>query len=280
MLFKDPDDFEDFIKEMHSEWMLPRDPNATQIRGRKHSIHSSVIGTLSVLRKGMALRTAEVFCGIDDSLIGIDVRRNVHIINKVFEYEIELPSHQEQLFLIGLNDTFDSCMVIDAMDIKIKKHRADWYHWIFASWKCKAAYRNLLVVDVKGEIREVMSIPAGFNNDQFAMTVSRFFRGETLAPGTSVLSDSGFTGNSQFPIDRPFTKPQLQLNPWLRQYNYQVSKHKNIVECVNGIVKMQWGILQKPFEYSPSFFPAVFRCCCILTNRYFRLYGFPGACCK
>ena len=278
LLFKKIQDFEEFIDELRPEWIKPRNPNSTQYRTRKHGIHASVIGTLSVLRKGMSVRTAEVACGMDDSLIHIDVRRNVHIINKVCEKEISWPSHQEQLYLIGLNDTFDSCMIIDAMDIKLKKHRADWYHWIYASWKCKSGYRNLLVVDTKGEIRKVISVPAGYNNDQFILTIADFFRGESLLPGTTALSDSGFTGKDGFPIDKPFTKPQIQLNPWLKQYNYQVSKHKNIVECVNGIVKMQWQILQKPFEYSPSFFPAAFRCCCILTNRYFRLYGYPGLC--
>ncbi len=55
-----------------------------------------------------------------------------------------------------------------------------------------------------------------------------------------------------------------------------VSKHKNIVERINGIVCEQWQILQKEFEYRPSFFPLVFRLCCMLTNRYFRLYGYPA----
>ncbi len=62
----------------------------------------------------------------------------------------------------------------------------------------------------------------------------------------------------------------------LKVYNRAVSKHKNIVERVNGILKMQWRILRTEFAFRPSFFPLVFRVCCILTNRFFRLYGWPA----
>ena len=77
-------------------------------------------------------------------------------------------------------------------------------------------------------------------------------------------------------MERPFTRRQRRDHPWLIDYNRALSEHKNTLERVNGIVKMQWEILQTPFKYQPSFFPAMFRCCCILTNRYFRLYGYPG----
>ena len=271
ILFKDHKDFDEFIKEVKPEWIKPRPPNSTQYRSRKHPIEASFIGTFCVLRGGQSLRQTELTCSMDNSLIHIDIRRNVHIINNILDYEISMPSHQEQLYLLGLNDDFNGCIVIDATDIPIKKQTGDYYNWIYKSWKVKTGFRNLVIVDIKGEIRDCLSVPAGYNNDQAVLKMWRFFRGDTY-PGSTALSDSGFTGLDGFMIDKPFNKPQRTINP------YGVSKNKNIVECVIGIVKMQWGILRKPFEYSPSFFPAVFRCCCILTNRYFRLYGYPGKC--
>lgn len=276
IIFKDPKDFDEMLLELKDEWEKPRDTQSNQMRSRKHGIASSFIGTFCVLRCGQTLVEAEDTCLIDDSLIHIDVHRNIHLINRLLAYEISWPSHEEQLLLIGMNDTFDSCLLIDCMDIQIQKHPADWYNFIFKSWKVGNAYRNLLVVDLRGMIRAVTSVGAGYTNDQFVLAVSNFFRQGSLAPNTSALSDGGFTGSADFPIDRPFTRAQRAINPWLIHYNQAVSKHKNTVERVNGIVKMQWEILQKPFQYQPSFFPAVFRCCCILTNRYFRLYGYPG----
>ena len=267
------------LLELQGEWEKPREwPDATQMRARKHGIDASFIGTFCVLRAGQTLKAAEGICGIDDALIHLDVHRNVSIINRVLAYEINWPSHEEQLILVGLCDAFDSCLVLDCMDISIRKRPSDWYHWIYKSWKVGHGFRNLLVVDLKGEIRAVTTIPAGFTNDQFVLTVSNFFRAGMLAPNTTALSDGAFTGNNDFPIDRPFTRPQREINQWLIHYNREVSKWKNIVERVNGIVKMQWEILQKEFKYDPSFFPAVFLCCCILTNRYFRLNGYPGDC--
>ena len=276
IIFKDPKDFNDMLLELQTEWEKPRDPNSNQMRARKHGIAASFISTFCVLRCGQTLKEAEGTCAIDDALIHLDVHRNVRIINQLLEYEIAWPTHEEQLILIGLNDSFDSCLILDCMDIAIQKHPSDWYDFIYKSWKVDHGYRNLLVVDLKGEIRAVTSMPAGFTNDQFVLNVSNFFRAGSLAPNTSALSDGGFTGSSDFPIDRPFTRPQRDKNAWLIHYNREVSKHKNTVERVNGIVKMQWDILQKEFKYQPTFFPAVFRCCCILTNRYFRLYGYPG----
>ena len=98
-----------------------------------------------------------------------------------------------------------------------------------------------------------------------------------LAQGHSVMGDGAFTGTEDFPVDKPFTKPQLETNPALTVYNDALAKYRNIVERVNGIVKMQFKILRQLYPYHPLTFPAVFRLCCLLTNRYFRLYGFPGS---
>eukprot|EP00483_Globobulimina_turgida_P004487 UN04496 len=164
------------------------------------------------------------------------------------------------------------------MDIKLKKHTKDWYNFIYKSWKVGSGYRNLLAVDNKGEIRDCTSIPAGFTNDQFVLAAASFFRKNALLEGTTALGDGGFFGNSDFPMDTPFKKPQVAADNTgaLRIYNHAISVHKNIVERINGILKMQWRILRTEFPYRPSFFPLVFRCCCILTNRYFRLYGYPA----
>lgn len=272
-----PKDFEELLAELKPLWMLPRNyPKATRMRKRKHGIDASFISTFCVIRCGHTLHQAEGSCAIDEALIDIDVHRNVDIINNVLDYEMQWPSHEEQLYLVQVNPEFNSCLIIDCMDCKIQKCSSDWYGFIFKSWKVGQGYRNLLVVDNKGEIRAATSIPAGFNNDQTVLRICNFFRKGSLAPNTTAFGDGAFTGNSDFPIDTPFNKPQQKLNPWLKHYNRAISKHKNIVEHVNGILTMQWGILQKPFKYSPSFFPAVFRCCCLLTNRYFRLYGYPG----
>ena len=92
--------------------------------------------------------------------------------------------------------------------------------------------------------------------------VANFFR----------LQQCAFTGCE----DKPFICSQWETRTRLKEYNYKVSKHKNIIEHVNGIITMQWGILQTEFRYKAHFFPAVFRCCCTLTNMYFRLYGYPN----
>ena len=63
------------------------------------------------------------------------------------DYEIKWPTHEEQLLLIGMNDTFESCLLIDCMDIEIQKHPADWYNY-FKSWKKDCVF-NLFVVDLK-----------------------------------------------------------------------------------------------------------------------------------
>ncbi len=101
------------------------------------------------MRCGESLIQAEATCGIDDSLIHIDLYRNVRILAEQLEYEISWPSHEEQLILIGLNQDFDSCLIIDCMDIKLTNHTQDWYNFIYNSWKVEHGYRNLLVVDTK-----------------------------------------------------------------------------------------------------------------------------------
>ena len=268
------EDFDELIEEIKMEWEKPR--YGTQQRSRKHPIQSSILGTFGILRAGETLLQREAHCGIDDSLIHIDLYRNVEILVKQLEDEIYWPSHNEQVILIGLNEDFESCLIIDCMDIPLATNTKDWYRFIFKSWKCGEGYRNLLVVDVRGMIRAVLSIPSGFNNDQAVLKTAEFFRRGSLLPGSSALGDGGFWGSDEFPIDRPWTAPQTKSNPDLKHYNRAVSKHKNIVERVNGIVTGSFRILKKDFPYRPSFFPIVFLLCCQLTNRYFRLYGYPA----
>ncbi len=98
------------------------------------------------MRAGQTLLQAESVCLMDDSLIHIDLYRNVRLIAKVLEYEISWPSHEEQ-------------------------------------------------------IRDCLSIPCGFTNDQFVLTVASFFRRNSLAPGTTALGDGGFYGNDEFNMD-------------------------------------------------------------------------------
>ena len=267
-------DFEEMMTELYPLWRLPRYGN--QIRPRKHGIESSFIGTFNVLRGGCTLLQTEQLCGIDQSLIHIDVYRNCGIINEILDYEISWPSKEEQLFLVQLNPDFNSCIVVDCMDIATRISYTDWYNFLYKSWKVKQGYRNLLAVDLKGEIRGVTSIPCGYNNDQFVLWISKFFRKGSLAECTTALGDGGFTGDQDFRMDRPFTIPQLRMREELKEYNRLLNKHKCIVERVNGILKMQWRVFQKKWVYTPTFFPAAFRTCCILTNRYFRLYGYPG----
>lgn len=268
-----PADFEAFCSELESEWVKPRNGSACY-RARKHDIFSSLIGTFAVIRCGHTLIQAEALCGIDKSLIYMDVWRNCMIINDVLDFEMKWPEDDEQLILVGMNDTFDSCIVIDCMDVVLKK-RKDWFRFAFKSWKTGAGYRNMLAVDNKGEIRACLSIPAGTNNDQWVLKICDFFKKDSLAPGTSCLGDGAFTGNADFPVDKPFTKPQVRSQPDLQYYNDALAKSRNIVERVNGIVKMQWSILQQPYPFMTSSFPLVFRACCLLTNRFFRLYGYP-----
>ena len=151
LLFQEEQHFHDLIELMRPLWNQPRN-GGTRYRARKHPIEASLIGTLSILRLGYTLSDAEALCGIDKSLIYIDLHRNCEILATVLDSEMEWPSHEEQLILIGVNDEFDSCIIIDAMDIKLKT-TTDWLRYIYSSWKTGAAYRNLLAVDSKGEIR-------------------------------------------------------------------------------------------------------------------------------
>merc|ERR1712228_79771 len=176
-----------------------------------------------------------------------------------------------QLILINLNNDFESCIVLDCVDIKQQKHYSDWLNYIYRSWKAGQGWRNLIAVDLKGEIRAVTSLPCGFTNDQFVLAASDFFKAGTLAPGTTAMGDGGFTGNNDFPIDRPFNKVQVKKNPLLKPYNKALSKQKNIVERIIGILLEQFQLLQNEYRYRPSFFPLLFRVCCMLTNRHFRL---------
>ena len=271
-IFK-PADFEKLCDELFSEWVKPRNGSCCY-RSRKHDIYSSLIGTFSIIRGGLTLHQAEAMCGIDKSLIYIDLYRNCRIMNQVLDKEMCWPSHEEQLLLLGMNDTFDSCIIIDCMDCKLKT-RSQWLRYLYVSWKTGVGYRNMLAVDLRGQIRACLSIPAGFNNDQWVLTVCNFFRKGSLVDGTTCMGDGAFTGNEDFRVDKPWTRAQVRSNPALQRYNDALAQKRNIVERVNGIVKMQWTILREAFPFEPCFFPMVFRVCCLLTNRYFRLYGYP-----
>lgn len=213
----------------------------------------------------------EGLIGVDKSVIHLDLYRNVKLLAELLDNEIEWPKTPEQVILVAYNDTFTSCIIVDCMDIGLKKRNV-WYRFIYKSWKTNAGYRNLLAVDCKGEIRACVSIPAGFNNDQFVLCISDFMHQGALAAGHSIMGDGAFTGSADFPVEKPFSKPQVEKNPLLSLYNEKLREKRNIVERVNGIVKMQWRILRQQYPFQPTSFPLVFRVLCMLTNRYFRIY--------
>ena len=73
-------------------------------------------------------------------------------------------------------------------------------------------------------------------------------------------------GNADFLMHTPFTRPQINVNPWLEEYNRQLSKHKRLIERVIGILKQHFKILSKPFRWERELFPLVFRVCLLQHN--------------
>ena len=271
-----PNDFIDICNETLPLWILPR-KGGNQIRDRKHGIDASLIGSISTLRTGNAYLSTESVVKIDNALICTDFKRNLQLLCEVLEGEMQWPSANERLILCGFDDYFNSPVMLDCTDCKLmQSHKKEWADMCY-SWKCKQGYRNMVVCDNKGEIRACASAPAGWNNDQFILRCCHFFQHGSLSPGEHALGDGAFHGNLDFPMHTPFTRPQVQATPWLEPYNKCLAERRQLIERINGILKAEFQILSKPFRWDKSLFPLVFRVCCLLLNRMFRLYGYPVA---
>ena len=268
------EDFYDICAEMYEDWILPRN-GSNIIRPRKHPIESSIIGTISTLTQGNSFKTTEFGLKIDDSLIKLDFERNLTLMNRIFDYEMSWPNAQERMFLCLLNDDFESPILLDCTDCKLLQSHDRNTARMYYSWKCKQAYRNMIVCDNKGEIRAVASAPAGWNNDQSLLRLCDFFNTGFLSPNESAIGDGAFTGNQDFQIDRPFTQPQLANDPTLLSYNQAIAKYRQLIERINGSLKQMFKILSHEFKMRRHLFPLVFRVCCLMLNRYGRLYGYP-----
>ena len=98
-------DFLELCDVLWEDWRLPRN-GSSDIRQRKHGIESSLMGTFAAIRGGLTLYQIEGLLGIDHSLIYLDLFRNVKLLLKHLDHEMSWPSHEEQLILVGFNDTF------------------------------------------------------------------------------------------------------------------------------------------------------------------------------
>ena len=268
------DDFIDLCRDTYPLWSLPRN-GSNIIRPRKHGIESSLIGTFSVLAKSRSYKSVESIIKVDDALIAMDFKRNLLILEQVLRDEMKWPTAQERAILCGFTDYFNAPLLLDCTDCQfMQSHNNEWSDMLY-SWKCTQGFRNMVVIDPKGEIRAVASAPAGWNNDQIFLQCCNFFKRGSLSNNEFALADGGFTGDDDFPIHRPFTRAQRRGNEWMVQYNIELAKHRRIIECVNGILKKKFKILEYPFRWDKKLFPLVFRVCCLIVNRRFRLYGYP-----
>lgn len=270
----DVDDFLDICHECYADWILPRN-GSNIIRPRKHGIESSLIGTFAILTKNHTFLSGEGLSKVDDALIYLDFEHNLKVLEKVLDYEMQWPDANERMLLCNLCENFNAPILLDCTDCKLLQTNDPICNEMFYSWKCTQAWRNMIVCDTKGEIRATASVPAGWANDQTLLRCCEFFQNGRLSPHETCLGDGGFTGNNNFPIDRPFTEPQVANNPRLEAYNRALRDFRRLIERINGILKAMFRILHIEFRMKRHLFPLVFKVCCLLLNRYFRLYGYP-----
>ena len=266
-------DFIDICDLGRQRWEQPR--FGATFRPRKHGIESSFIGTIGILRTANKLIDIEKAIGVDDSLIHIDFKRNLQILCDVLSDEMQWPDTNERLILCGFTDFFNAPLMLDCTDCKLKHHHSRVLSKMVYSWKCDQAYRNMVVCDNKCEISACASCSAGWTSDQGVLTCCNFFTHGTLSANENVLVDGGFWGNNDFPTHRPYTQVETDIEPDLQSYTSELAGHRQKTERLNGVMKKMWHILEQPFRFQHELFPLVFRACCLLTNRYFRLYGYP-----
>ena len=82
-----PDDFLDLCDEIRLEWLLPRSGDG--LGGRKHPLEAQLFATFGMLSTGMGYSAMEGLVEINAGLLCIEFARNLAILDKVLEYELE-----------------------------------------------------------------------------------------------------------------------------------------------------------------------------------------------
>ena len=143
---------------------------------------------------------------------------------------------------------------------------------VYYDRKGNLSTNNLIVVDFNRQITYLLAGWEGSAHDARMLRNARD-RGLSIPQGKFVLADGGFANEVDVLV--PYRGFRCHMQEFADQYgpqcaeellNYRLSSMRCIVECVIGILKERWHMLQAVPTYSPDMQSLICRAAAVLHN--------------
>ena len=145
-LFK-PEDFLDLCDEIREEWELPR--TGDQPGSRKHPLEAQLLATIGMLSTGLGYQAMEGVVEINAGLLCVEFARNLHILDKVLDYEMNLMDDDEkQKCKSAAKSHPDICYYVDGCDFALRIGLQKWMYLTHKkNIKNRTAIRAQILID-------------------------------------------------------------------------------------------------------------------------------------
>ena len=142
-----PEDFLDLCDEIRLEWMLPRTGNG--LGNRKHPIEAQLFATIGMLSTGLGHPAMEGLVEINAGLLCIEFARNLLILDKVLDYEMELLNEEEKSMCQSAAKSHPYiCYYVDGCDFALRIGLQKWmYLTTKKNIKNRTAIRAQILID-------------------------------------------------------------------------------------------------------------------------------------
>eukprot|EP01084_Bolivina_argentea_P139722 245780_1 len=206
----------EFIKlcdDIYDKWSEPRTGDCP--RGRKHPVQACLFAVLGIMRTGMTTLNMEGLAGMPSSLINVEFKRILQILDEVLASELTLLSDEEKKQCYGSAPSNRNIIYyLDGCDFPVRISRHKWlYKTHKSNVKKNTAIRAQILIDsFWGYFRGVEVDCAGITNDQGMLNESWWnSMPGILTPDASdrVACDEGYLPTQYVNVVKPYSRATL-----------------------------------------------------------------------